>query len=172
LLLLGYPALAEPAARLAWSIDSPTNIPYAITVGDDGTIYSTHGSFLHQGAGNVNRLMAVDKAGHFLWSAEAGENSGSNDSNTAHALSGDNDGNIYLAGAFRGGALTVGGVSNTSQWPADQLFVAKLNSAGEAVWLTNTHGHKRLYAQNIGTDDVGNVYVSGTLEGEEPGEYQ
>jgi hypothetical protein len=84
----------------------------------------------------------------------------------------DASGNIYVTGGFGGylgTTITIGGTSITSTNGADNVFVAKLNPSGSAVWVKNfggatyTDGHG--IGKGVAVDGSGNVYVTGVYYG-------
>lgn len=103
----------------------------------------------------------LDAAGNFVWVKQMG-GTGLDD---GHAISLDAAGNVYCTGYFSGTAnfdpgpgtytLTSGGTQN--------MFISKLNSAGNFIWAKhfNSAGYGSGYS--IGFDAAGNVYTTGYL---------
>lgn len=79
----------------------------------------------------------------------------------AYSLALDSDGNIFVAGESWSGSS--GG----------DYCTIKYNSSGEEVWVVRYDGpgSNRDWVQSMTLDDIGNVYLTGNSEGEEP-QYQ
>ena len=76
----------------------------------------------------------------------------------------DPSGNVFVAGSFSG-TLTAGATVLTSAGMGD-LFVARLDPAGTAVWAFRAgDATDQLGALHVATDPAGNVLVAGTLQG-------
>jgi hypothetical protein len=75
--------------------------------------------------------------------------------------------NALLTGTFNGTADfdPGGGVSNLSSAGSDDIFVAKLNSAGTLAWARRAGGANADAARAITTDKAGNVYTTGQFNG-------
>ena len=76
----------------------------------------------------------------------------------------DPSGNVFVGGSFSG-TLTAGPTTLTSAGLGD-LFVARLDPAGTAVWaLRAGDATDQLGAVHLATDPTGNVLVAGTVQG-------
>jgi hypothetical protein len=76
----------------------------------------------------------------------------------------DPSGNVFVGGSFSG-KLTVGTTSLTSAGAGD-LFVARLDPAGTAVWAVRAgDATDQTGAIHLAADPAGNVLVAGTLQG-------
>jgi hypothetical protein len=76
----------------------------------------------------------------------------------------DGSGNVFVAGSFSG-TLTAGATVLTSAGMGD-LFVARLDPAGTAVWAIRAgDATDQAGALHVATDPAGNVLVAGTLQG-------
>lgn len=73
----------------------------------------------------------------------------------------DGAGNVYVAGPFRG-TCTIGGNTLTSLG-YDDIFAAKLTSAGTWDWATRAGGNSSDVAAGLAIDDTGNLYVTGSF---------
>ena len=77
----------------------------------------------------------------------------------------DASGNQYLSGYFYGGAVTIGNVTLTGVGLQD-AYVAKLDAAGNAIWLRGFGGAGAMaYGQGVAIDSGGNVYLGGYFNG-------
>ena len=79
----------------------------------------------------------------------------------------DGQGNTYVAGYFTGTAvfgntlLTVPGIPVPGQFPPNDLFVAKLDAAGNYLWAVQGGGQTRPDVLGLCVDAAGNVYLTG-----------
>ena len=75
----------------------------------------------------------------------------------------DGSGNTYICGNFSGsatfGSTTLTGAGNTD------MFIAKYNSSGSAVWATGAGGTDYEGAYSLWVDGIGNIYVDGYFQG-------
>ena len=106
-------------------------------------------------------------AGVFIW----GFNVGGTNYDGGYGITTDIDNNIFLTGFFQGGAnfnpLGVafvlpyaGGLGSAYEGDA---FIAKYNSSGILQWAQDLGGPAVYdYAEALGTDSLGNVYIGGT----------
>ena len=72
--------------------------------------------------------------------------------------------NLYLTGYF-GGELTLPGITLTAKGEAD-LFVARMNTEGEAIWATAIGETGFIRGINIVAGQNNDVYVSGYFKGQ------
>ena len=148
----------------------------AVTLDGAGNVY-TVGAFsgtvdFDPGAGTFNLTSAgsrdifvskLDSAGNFVWAAAMG--GPVSDSATAVAL--DGAGNVYTVGDFRGTADFDPGSSTFNLTTAGQadIFVSKLDSAGNFVWAATMGGSSPDGASGGALDCAGNVYTVGSFSG-------
>ena len=88
------------------------------------------------------------------WTSQLGTSS----NDQAYAVSTDSSGNVYVAGA------TNGGLDGTNAGYND-LFVVKYNSSGTKQWTKQLGTSWEDKATGVTVDSSGNVYVTGTTEG-------
>jgi len=84
----------------------------------------------------------------------------------AHSIALDGSGNVLTTGFFRGTANFNPGfvpVNLTSAGGAD-IFVSKLNAAGNFVWAKRMGGALNDVGKSIVVDDSGNVYITGYFQ--------
>ncbi|MFZ5912243.1 MAG: SBBP repeat-containing protein, partial [Chloroflexota bacterium] len=147
--------------------------PNAIAVDSAGNVY-TAGYFkntadLDPGAGIFNLTSAgaydifiskLDSAGNFVWARSIG----SSDYDDALAIALDSAGNVYATGYFNGTVdfdPGVGTFNLTSDGEMADIFVIKLDSAGDFVWARamGSPDHDAAYA--LAVDGTGNVFTAG-----------
>ena len=102
-------------------------------------------------------LAKYDALGNVLWAKKAGGTSGDNGAGVLM----DDNGNIYLCGAFTQTA-TFDNISLTSQGSLD-IFIAKYDAAGNALWAVNAGGAGSDYANEI-TVKHDKLYITGAFQ--------
>jgi len=142
-----------------------------------GNVYTT-GTFrgtvdFDPGAGTFNLTTAgvddifiskLDVAGNFVWAIQMGESS----YDAAYSIALDNFGNVYTTGYFKGtmdfdpGA----GIFNLTAAPtANDIFISKLDAAGNFVWAKQMAGDNPSLGSSITLDASGNIYTTGGFRG-------
>lgn len=143
--------------------------PGGITKDNSGNIYvvgsflnsATFGSFTLTSAGSKDIFIAkMDSLGNWLWAIKAG---GTN-LEEALSISIDIQGNIYMAGMYQL-STSIGGVTLAVN-SSNNLFIAKLNAAGQWQWVIKAGLGE--YAEDfnrlkIVNDDLGNIYYTTSL---------
>ena len=74
----------------------------------------------------------------------------------------DANGDVYVAGYFRG-MLQAGGTSLVSSNGSDDAFLLKLSPSGAPAWVRQVGGQGTDYAAGVGVDAAGNAYLAGTF---------
>ena len=93
------------------------------------------------------------------WAKQVG---GSN-ADQSHSIVTDSSGNSYVTGYFQGTA-SFGSTTLTSSGDAD-IFVIKLDSGGNCLWVKQAGGNKLDVGFGIATDSSGNSYIIGYFTG-------
>jgi gliding motility-associated-like protein len=168
-------AKQDPDGNLLWAISlgsTDYDRGFGIAVDADGNVYST-GYYANTvdfdpGPGTVNLsssdsgiyILKLDTDGNFVW-AKSISASGSN---YGRAIAIDNAQNVYVTGEFR---FTVdfdpgAGVSNLTQTGSNgDVFILKLDAAGDFEWAKSHGGTSDDVARSIKADATGNVYTAG-----------
>jgi len=146
---------------------------HGIAVDGAGNVYTT-GYFagtadFDPGPGTFNLTSAgiddifvskLDSAGNFIWAKAMGGTS----VGEGYGIAVDGAGNVYGTGIFAG---TVdfdpgpGSFNLTSVLGNYDIFVSKLNTAGDLVWAKAMGGTDADYGEGIAVDGAGNVYTTG-----------
>lgn len=98
--------------------------------------------------------------GRLLWFAVFG----SEETTIVRAADVDAEGNVYVGGTFTG-TLTFGAQSISADPGAKQLFLARLDSAGNPQWLVRFGGATRNEGVELQVAPTGEVFASGSVTG-------
>lgn len=104
-------------------------------------------------------ISKLDPAGNFVWANQINA--------TAEGIAVDNSGNIYITGLFSNTAdFDPGaGVFNLTASGDKDIFVLKLDQAGNFIWAENLGGTGEASGYSLALDVAGNVYMTGTFKG-------
>lgn len=145
---------------------------YAITTDILGNIYATGGfedivdfdpssniENLTSMGGNDIFVIKLDIQGNLLWVNQLGGNG----QDIGFSISTDNLGNVFMAGTFQNIADfdPKGGVYNISSMGDYDIFLHKLNTSGNFIWVKQIGGTGKDVAQSLHLDDEGNIYTTG-----------
>ncbi len=167
LMLMGIVTAQTPEWSWAQSAGGTTDdIGYSIAVDSNGNTYVTgffketasFDSITLTSSGNNDIFVAkLDSSGNWLWAKKAGGTN--NDTGAGIAL--DSDGNIYLTGSFDSYPAYFGNIDLYCD--LGEIFVAKLDSAGNWLWARSAGGVDSDRANCIAVDSAGGVYLSGYI---------
>jgi len=153
-------------AKQAWGIGE--DVGFSIAVDAKGNSYIT-GVFMESAnfgtttltsSGDYDIFVAkLDINGNWLWAKQAG---GTSD-DYGYGIAVDANGNSYVTGYFYGSAI-FGTTTLTSSGDKD-IFVAKLDSNGNWLWVKQAGGTIYDYGYEIAVDANGNSYVTGYFYG-------
>ena len=109
-------------------------------------------------------ILKIDTAGNFKWAKSIGSstpNSYNYEEPTSIAI--DNAGNVFTSGGFMGTAYfdTGLGTDSITSVGGQDIFVAKLDAAGNFVWVKSIGSTTNDISNSVTTDVAGNVYTSG-----------
>jgi len=120
----------------------------------------TFGSIVLTSSGGSDIFVAkLDTDGNWLWA----ENAGGPDDDSGSEIAVDAEGNSYVLGSFKETA-TFGSTTLTSTGIND-IFVAKLDTDGNWLWVTKAGGSHYDFCSGISVDTKGNSYVTGSFSG-------
>ena len=113
-------------------------------------------------AGNSDFFLAkYDSSGNVIWAKRAGGTGfdGTGDF-TGNTVATDGAGNIFVTGCFSSPSIAFGATTllNTG---GNDVFIAKYDSSGNAVWATGASGAGDDAGTSVATDASGNVYTAG-----------
>ena len=97
-------------------------------------------------------------------SARTAKQAGGSGNDHGRNIEVDGNGNSYITGEFEGSA-TFGSTTLTSSGGVD-IFVARYDNAGNAVWAKSAGGNLEERASGIALDGSGSAYISGYFLGE------
>ncbi|HET6991336.1 MAG TPA: SBBP repeat-containing protein, partial [Bacteroidia bacterium] len=149
----------------------------AITIDAWGNIY-TAGEFegtvdFDPGTGTYNLIayslaydafiLKLDSAGNFVWAKQLGGTS----VDVINAIAVDGPGNVYTTGVFFGTSDFDPGASTFNLTPSggEDLFISKLDSAGNFVWAGQIGGSSNDIGASLILDSADNIYVAGYFLG-------
>jgi len=141
---------------------------YSITLDDARNSYVTgffcgiaaFGSYFLASSGDSDIFVAkMDADGNWLWATQAG-GSGSDE---GYGIIIDDAGDSYVTGYFED-TVTFGAYSLTSSGDCD-IFVAKIDAAGNWLWVSQAGGSSDDEGYEITIDDARNSIVTGYFEG-------
>jgi hypothetical protein len=102
-------------------------------------------------------------SGNFIWAKSAG----GNENDESGGISTDTTGNIFISGHFSSATMTFGNLSitnATSNGTDRDIFVARYDSNGNAMWAKNFGAERSEYCNSVSTDANGNVYITGLFQ--------
>ena len=156
--------------------DASDDWGYGIAVDASGNVYST-GFFAEtadfdpgQGIANLSSaggqdifVSKLDSSGEFVWAQAMGGNS----LDTGRGIALDASGNVYTIGSFEGTADFDPGEGAASLGSAggSDIFLSKLDSAGNFVWAKAMGGTGDDRGLGIALDATGSVHTTGRFQG-------
>jgi type IX secretion system substrate protein/beta-propeller repeat-containing protein len=108
-------------------------------------------------------VQKLDAGGNLAWAKTIGGDQGI----IAKSIAMDISGNIYLTGSFSG---TVdfdpgSGTQNITAKGSKDIFILKLDTGGNLVWVKSMGGTQSIEGLSITVDASGNVYTTGSFRG-------
>jgi len=142
--------LGSSGSDISTGISSENNLNVYVVGYTDGSFLSN----INLGS-NDAYLAKYDASGNQLWVKQFG----SSDTDFAQGISIDNSGNVYVTGS------TLGSLFGNSSFGDYDAYVAKYDVSGNQVWIEQFGTSEFEYATGIGSDNDGNVYVTGFTYG-------
>ncbi|MBW2523387.1 MAG: hypothetical protein JRI23_04405 [Deltaproteobacteria bacterium] len=146
----------DPDAVWGLAVDSADNLLLAGSVTRD---ISFGGPTLPGGWHDDVYVAKLSPTGSHLWSKRYGDT----EHQVAMAVAVDPSDNVYLGGIFAG-TIDFGGGYSVTAIDGDDLFVAKLDSAGNTLWAYSYGGVAGQDIHDIDVDSAGNLIVTGDFE--------
>ena len=108
-------------------------------------------------------IQKLDTNGNFLWVNQIGGNS----EDYGESITTDANGSIYTTGNFRNIVDFDPGVgtANLTSLGSNDIFIQKLNTSGNLLWVVQIGGGYSDGGISITTDTNGNVYTTGSFSG-------
>ena len=174
-----FVAKYTPSGALVWAHSmggANQTWGYGIAVAADGSVYTTGffqstvdfdpgpGTFNLTAASNDAFISKLDSQGNFVWARDLG---GVNCYVVGSSIAVASDGSVYTTGAFNGTVDFDPGSSvfNLTSAGSTDVFVSKLNSAGNFVWARSMGGAAEDHANGIAVAPDGSVYSTGYFNG-------
>jgi hypothetical protein len=136
-------------------------------IGESMDVDPGPGQFLVSQLGPTDLLfLKYSPDGEFVWARQLG--SAEATFNTIKSLAVDDQGDVFIAGAFKGTVDLNPGAGvflASSSEAAHDAFVLRLNAAGEFVWAYVTEGEGGALFRDIEIADDGSILVGGYLSG-------
>lgn len=172
----------SPAGNLIWQKSFGGNGReelHALCISDSGYIYAGGGfsntTDMAIGSPVINLTAAgsldifvtkIDTAGNTIWARNMG---GSSAACVAYALSTDAFGNLYSTGSYHAGPIDADpgpGTHNLSWSGHGDIFISKLDAAGNFDWAAGLGNSFLDIGFGIATDSLGNCYSTGHFSGQ------
>jgi hypothetical protein len=140
------------------------DIGYGIATDSSGNSYVTgffaesasFGSTTLTSSGGEDIFVAkLDSSGNWLWAKQAGGTS----PDYGWGIAIDSSENSYVTGYFEGTASF--GTTNLTSSGVQDIFIAKLDSSGNWLWVKQAGGNNWDVGFGIATDSSGNSYITG-----------
>ncbi|MDT8413417.1 MAG: SBBP repeat-containing protein, partial [Vicingaceae bacterium] len=164
----------DAAGNFVWAkkmTGTSSNSGRSIAVDGSGNVYTT-GSFqgtvdFDPGVGTYNLTTSgsndyifvskLDAAGNFVWAKKMGGTG----FNSAQFITTDNSGNVYITGCFEN-TFNPYNLTSAGAW---DIFISKLDVAGNFVWAKRIGGIGNDIGKSIAIDGSGNFYFTGNFNG-------
>ncbi len=134
---------------------------YGITTDSEGNVYATGYTSgvinfkTDPGQGGNLLVVKYNSSGIKQWTQELG----TPNSDVGRDITTDSSGNIYVTG------YTYGGLDGNTNIGENDLFVVKYNSSGVKQWTRQLGTSSHEIGNGISADSVGNIYVTGSTDG-------
>lgn len=165
-----YVAKLSPAGNWLWAVragGSGQDHGYGIAADGSGNCYiigyfnltAAFGMTDLQSSGSRDIVTAkLDTNGVWQWARR----SGGNDTDIGYGIALDNSGNCYFTGTFKTTSLF--GTTSIASNGGNDIFIAKMNSAGDWQWALGAGASSSDYGYDIRVDASGNSFVTGYFD--------
>ena len=170
--LLALALLAAPAlAQVAVNVPSTSGLRSDLAVAPDGTFYlsgNSNAADFDPGPGEASTTSyggfvvayGPDGAFRWLWYGDGGSQSVAIESVAVRP-----GGGVVAVGQLRGTVDADPGPGVTTVTANNGLLVVALTAAGALDWVVALDGSARVFAQGVGVDAAGDVYLTGWIGG-------
>jgi hypothetical protein len=156
--------------NLVWAkcpYGNSNSIGYSVTTDLYGNVYIT-GQFANTNSlmfdseiltcsGSVNIFVVkYDSNGNVIWAKGYGGMS----ADESFAIATDVSGNVFITGLFTTFQISFGSTTLYNSGNTD-VFIAKIDSSGQAIWAKSANGDMNDQASSIAIDNTGNAYITG-----------
>lgn len=167
-----YVAKIDNDGNWQWATEPETveeQSAYKIAVDADGNSYVTGWFYGDPTFGNyqlINNgwrdifIAKLDTNGNWQWAL----NAGGDYYDTGYGIAVDEMQNVYLTGYFSDVATF--GDQNITSIGEDDIFIAKLDTNGNWIWVSQAGGIADDYSSSVLIDSIGNIYITGCFEDE------
>jgi len=113
------------------------------------------------GVGSDIFLVKYDSSGNVLWAKREGGTTG----DIGYGIATDSACNICIAGEFQSTTMTIGTdvLTNAGGIVPNDIFIAKYDSAGNAIWAKSAGGTGSDFGSSVTVDNSGNSYLTGNF---------
>ncbi|MBI4647808.1 MAG: T9SS type A sorting domain-containing protein, partial [Bacteroidia bacterium] len=110
---------------------------------------------------NIIFIAKYDSSGNPLWVKSITGSGGNTDTEVTNFFI-DTYNNVYITGYFQSLSISFDSINLTNSGGSD-IFIAKYNSSGNVLWAKSAGGSSIDFSNDIASDDVGNVYITGSF---------
>ncbi len=140
----------------------------AVAVDASGNVYITGwfasstisfgtSTLTNAGPGNDVFIVKLNSSGSAIWAKSAGGSS----SDRGYGITVDPSGNVFTTGAFMSATINFGTGTLTNASATNDVFIAKHDSNGNALWANSAGGTNADTGFSIASDSLGNAYATG-----------
>lgn len=141
--------------------DSSNNIFLTgTTTSSDFPIYSTPFQGIYGGGFTDAFILKFDNSGNYLWSTYYGGSGGE----VGYSVATDISNNVYITGMTSSINFPIHSTAFQGTYGGDRhdVFILKFDNFGNRLWATFYGGSEDDIGNSISTDNLGNVFVTGT----------
>ncbi|MCD4664346.1 MAG: PKD domain-containing protein [Bacteroidales bacterium] len=161
-----FVAKADTDGNWLWAVNAGNLYGKGLVTGEAGSVYVTgrfngtanFGSTALTSNGDIDMFVAkADTAGNWQWA----QNGGGNSPDEGFGIDIDAYSNIYATGYFNGSASF--GSFNLTTYGYQDIFVVKLDNAGNWLWAENAGSSSEDQGRSIALDNNGNAHLTGVV---------